>query len=76
MGALWTAGTQTWNGQSSSFPSMLYACETCTVYSQLVEQLNALHVRCISTSFHIKWQDKVPNSAVLQHDVIEASMLH
>ena len=53
-------------------PSLLYACETWTVYSRHARQLNSFHMRCLRKLLHIKWQDKVPNTEVLQRAKIES----
>lgn len=53
-------------------PSLLYACETWTVYSRHAKQLNAFHMRCLRTLLHIKWQDKVPDTEVLQRAEMES----
>ena len=47
-------------------PSLLYACETWTVYSRYARQLNSFHM------FYIKWQDKVPDTEVLQRAKMES----
>ena len=63
-------------------PSLLYACETWTVYSRHAKQLNAFHMRCLRTLLHIKWQDKIPDTEVLQraesesiHAILQRSQL-
>ena len=53
-------------------PSLLYACETWTVYSLHARQLNSFHMRCLRKLLHIKWQDKVPDTEVLQRAKIES----
>ena len=47
-------------------PSLLYASETWTVYSRHARKLNAFHMRCLRMLLHIKWQDKVPDTEVLE----------
>ena len=47
-------------------PSLLYACETWTVYSRHAKQLNSFHLRCVRKLLNIKWQDKIPDTEVLQ----------
>lgn len=47
-------------------PSLLYANETWTVYSRHSKQLNSFHLRCLRRLLNIKWQDKVPDTEVLQ----------
>lgn len=59
-------------------PSLLYGCETWTVYSRHSKQLNAFHMRCLRNLLRIKWQDKVPDTEVLQRaesESIHASLL-
>jgi len=53
-------------------PSLLYACETWTVYSRHAKQLNAFHMRCLRTLLRIKWQDQVPDTEVLQRAKCES----
>ena len=53
-------------------PSLLYASETWTVYSRHVKQLNAFHMRCLRTLLHVKWQDKIPDTEVLQRSEMES----
>ena len=52
--------------------SLLYASETWTVYSHHVKQLNAFHMRCLRTLLHVKWQDKIPDTEVLQRSEMES----
>ena len=53
-------------------PSLLYACETWTVYSRHARQLNSFHMRCLRKLLLIKWQDKVPDTEVLQRADMES----
>ncbi|XP_044171386.1 uncharacterized protein LOC114973897 [Acropora millepora] len=57
--------------QAVVLPSLLYACETWTTYSRHIKQLNAFHMRCLRSLLHIKWQDKVPDTEVLQRAEME-----
>ncbi len=45
--------------------TLLYGCETWTVYRRHVKQLDQFHLRCLRSICNIKWTDKVPNTAVL-----------
>lgn len=45
--------------------TLLYACETWTVYKRHGRQLNRFHLNCLRKILHIKWQDKVPDTEVL-----------
>ena len=53
-------------------PSLLYACETWTVYSRHARQLNSFHMRCLRKLLHIKWQNKVSDTEVLQKTKMES----
>ena len=46
-------------------PSLLYGCETWTVYSPHAKKLNHFHLNCLRNILKIKWQDKIPDTAVL-----------
>jgi len=45
---------------------LLYACETWTVYSRHAKQLNRFHLSCLRRLLCIKWQDKIPDTEVLE----------
>ncbi|XP_078077501.1 LOW QUALITY PROTEIN: uncharacterized protein LOC144499261 [Mustelus asterias] len=45
--------------------TLLYACETWTVYRRHARQLNHFHMTCLRRILRIKWQDKVPDTKVL-----------
>ena len=55
-------------------PSLLYACETWTVYSWHAKKLNRFHLNCLRKLLRIKWQDKVPDNEVLRH--AESTSVH
>jgi hypothetical protein len=46
-------------------PTLLYGCETWTVYSRHANKLNHFHLTNLRKLLKIKWQDKIPNSDVL-----------
>ena len=46
--------------------TLLYGSETWTVYRRHERQLHQLHLRCLRRLLHIRWQDKVPDTEVLQ----------
>ena len=52
--------------RSAVLTSLLYASETWTVYSRHAKQLNRFHLNCLRKLLHIKWQDKIPDTEVLQ----------
>ena len=45
--------------------TLLYTCETWTVYSRHAKQLNRFHLSCRCRLLRIKWQDKTPDTEVL-----------
>ena len=54
------------------FLTLLYACETWSVYSRQARQLNFFHMPCLRKLLRIRWQDKVPNTEVLQRANMES----
>jgi hypothetical protein len=46
--------------------ALLYGSETWTTYARHVKKLNCFHMRCLRRILHIKWQDKIPNTEVLE----------
>ena len=64
-------------------PSLLYSCETWTVYSRHLKSLNSFHLKCLRKILKIRWQDKVPDTEVLHradttsiHTLISINQLH
>ena len=47
-------------------PTLLYACETWTVYQRHAKRLNHFHLSCLRKLLKIKWQDKIPDTEVLR----------
>ena len=45
--------------------TLLYGCETWTVYQRHVRKLNHFHTTCLRKLLGIKWQDKIPDTEVL-----------
>ena len=45
--------------------TLLYACETWTVYQRHAKRLNHFHLSCLRKLLKIKWQDKIPDTEVL-----------
>ena len=46
--------------------TLLYVCETCTVYQRHARKLNYFHTTELRR-LNIKWQDKIPDTEVLAH---------
>ena len=47
-------------------PTLLYACETWTVYQCHAKKLNHFHLSCLRKILKIRWQDKIPDTEVLK----------
>ena len=47
-------------------PTLLYACETWTVYQRHAKRHNYFHLSCLRRLLKIKWQDKIPDTEVLK----------
>jgi len=45
---------------------LLYGCETWTLYRHSVRKLYQFHLRCLRKIAGIQWQDRIPNTEVLQ----------
>jgi len=45
---------------------LLYGCETWVLYRRQISKLDQFHMRCLRHIAHIKWQDKIPNTEVLE----------
>ena len=46
--------------------TLLYGCESWTVYSRHARKLNHFHTVCLRRILGIKWQDRVPDTEVLE----------
>ena len=46
--------------------TILYACETWTVYHRHAKRLNHFHTSCLRKLLKIKWQDRIPDTEVLK----------
>ena len=63
--------------ESVVLSSLLYGCETWTMYSRHLKTLERFHQRKLRTIMRIRWQDLVPNTEVLtraQSTSIEAKV--
>jgi len=45
---------------------LLFGCESWTLYRRHIKKLHQFHMRCLRQIAHVKWQDKIPNTEVLQ----------
>ena len=50
--------------RSVVLPTLLYACETWTVYQRHAKRLNHFHTSCLRKLLKIKWQDRIPDTEV------------
>uniref|UniRef100_A0A803U0X9 ribonuclease H n=1 Tax=Anolis carolinensis TaxID=28377 RepID=A0A803U0X9_ANOCA len=60
-------------------PTLLYACETWTVYRCHTQLLERFHQRCLRKILQISWEDRQRNVSVLEEaktTSIEAMLLH
>ena len=47
-------------------PTLVYACETWTVYQRHAKKLNRFHLSCLRKLLKIRLQDKIPDTEVLK----------
>ena len=53
-------------------PTLLYACETWTVYQRHAKKLNHFHLSCLRKLLKIRRQDKIPDTEVLKKAKIQS----
>ena len=58
--------------RSVVLPTLLYACETWTVYQRHAKRLNHFHTSCPRKHLKIKWQDRIPDTEVLKRAGIQS----
>ena len=51
--------------QAVILPTLLYGCETWTIYQRHAKKLNHFHTKCLRRLLAIKWEDRVPDTEVL-----------
>ena len=61
-------------GISTFYEMYVYVCETWTIYSKQEKRLNSFHLRCLRKIVGIKWQDKMPDTEVLQKAGVSSLM--
>nr|VZI37745.1 unnamed protein product [Spirometra erinaceieuropaei] len=47
-------------------PTLLYETKTWTVYTNQARRLNNFHLRCIRRILRLNWQDRIPDTEVLE----------
>ncbi|GAA6107151.1 uncharacterized protein LOC118407100 [Tachysurus ichikawai] len=52
--------------QACVLSTLLYSSKAWTTYASHEVKLNSFHLRCLRHILHIEWQDKVPNTEVLE----------
>ena len=64
-------------------PTLLYACETWTVYQRHAKKHNHFHLSCLRKILKIRWQYKIPDTEVLKkakmqsvHTLLKFAQLH
>ena len=53
-------------------PTLLYACETWTVYQRHAKKFNHFHINCLRKLLKIRWQNKVPDTEVLKKSKMQS----
>ncbi|BHF61155.1 hypothetical protein SprV_0100412700 [Sparganum proliferum] len=48
------------------FPTLLYGAETWTVYTKQARRLNHFHLSCLRRILRLNWQDRIPDTDVLE----------
>lgn len=61
-----TEHTKTQVYRACVLSTLLYGSESWTLYAKQEHKLNAFHMRCLRRILNITWQDKVPNTQVLE----------
>ena len=51
--------------QAVILPSLLYGCETWTIYQRHAKRLNHFHTTCLRKLLAIRWEDRIPDTEVL-----------
>ena len=51
--------------KAAVLPTLLYACETWTVYERHAKKLNRFHINCLRQLLKINWKDRIPDTDVL-----------
>ena len=46
--------------------TLLYGCESWTLHRRHIAKLDQFHLRCLRKIAHIRWQDMIPNTEVLE----------
>ena len=49
---------------------VLYGCEASATYASKENRLTSFHLRCLRRILHIRWQDRVTNTKVLDREGI------
>nr|VZI35619.1 unnamed protein product [Spirometra erinaceieuropaei] len=47
-------------------PTLLYGAETWTVYAKQARRLNHFHLSCLRRILRLKWQDRIPDTELLE----------
>ena len=53
-------------------PTLLYACETWTVYHCHAKRLNQFHLICLRKLLKLRRQDKIPDTEILKESRIQS----
>ena len=55
--------------------SLLYGCETWTLYRRHIKRLDQFYMRCLRRILKVSWQDHISNTEILQRFGIEAYIM-
>ena len=77
-----TADTKIKVYRAAVLTTLLYGCETWTVYQRHAKKLNHFHTTCLRRILGIKWQERIPDTEVLDraglpsiHTILKQSQL-
>ena len=65
-GSIWDRSGIRLDTKLKVYRSVVYACETWTVYQRHAKILNHFHTSCLRKLLKIKWQDRIPYTEVLK----------
>ena len=47
-------------------PSLLYGCETWTVYNSQAKKLNTFHMKCLRKILNVSYEERIPDTEILE----------
>ncbi|XP_071500478.1 uncharacterized protein [Diadema antillarum] len=52
--------------QACVLNTLLYSSDAWTPYARHEKRLHSFHLRCLRRILHVRWQDKIPDTEILQ----------